>query len=68
MSSLSLTLDDAADGLTIALTSSGNKLTGSVQNSKGQTVATISLDYSGTGTITYTSGALSIVKDWIILS
>jgi hypothetical protein len=69
MSSINLTLDDITDGLTIQLTSAGfGKLKGSVTNSSGATVATISLDASGSGTITYTSGAVDQVSDWVVIS
>ncbi|MGP6158442.1 MAG: hypothetical protein ACLPYS_13215 [Vulcanimicrobiaceae bacterium] len=67
VSSLSLTLIDSAAGLTTTLTSSGNHLSGTVTNSSGQTVATISLDRSGSGTISYSNGTTAPVKDWIIL-
>ena len=70
MTSLDLTLNDTADGLTVAITSAGfGQLTGAVtQTSTGQAVATMSLDYSSTGTITYTSGEIDQVKDWIIVN
>jgi hypothetical protein len=68
MSSVDLTLVDSADGLTATLTSShGPGLTGSVTNASGATVATIAVDFSGTGAITYSNGSTEKVKDWIIL-
>lgn len=64
----SISLDESALGLTVTLTSSkGGKLTGDVTNSSGTVVATITLDYSGTGTITYSNGTTAQVVDWIIL-
>lgn len=68
LSSLSLTLTDVTDGLTATLVSSGGMLSGAVTNSSGATVATISLDRSGTGTITYTNGTTSVVKDFVVLT
>ena len=49
MSSLSLTLTDSANGLTVTLTSnSRGQLSGTVkQTSTGQTVATMTLDFTG---------------------
>jgi hypothetical protein len=67
VSNVSLTLTDTAAGLTVTLTQSGHQLTGTVTNTSGQTVATISLDRSGSGTITYTNGTTAPVKDWIIV-
>jgi hypothetical protein len=68
MSSVDLTLVDSADGLTATLTSlRGPGLTGTVTNSSGATVATIAIDLSGTGKITYSNGTTEQVKDWIIL-
>jgi len=67
MSSIDLTLTDTADGLVATLSSSGTKLTGTVTSS-GATVATISLDRSGSGTISFTNGTTAAVKDWVILS
>ena len=70
MTSLDLTLNDTADGLTVAITSAGSgKLTGAVtETATGQAVATMTLDFSGTGTITYTSGEVDQVRDWIIVT
>jgi hypothetical protein len=70
MTSIDLTLNDTADGLTVTITSAGfGKLSGAVtQTATGQAVATMSLDFSGTGTITYTSGEVDQVKDWIIVT
>jgi hypothetical protein len=70
MTSIDLTLTDTADGLTVAITSGGfGKLTGAVtETAGGQAVATMALDYSGTGTITYTSGQVDQVQDWIIVN
>jgi len=67
MSSISLTITDTADGLVATLSSSGAKLTGTVTSS-GTTVATISLDRSGSGSISFTNGTTSAVKDWVILT
>jgi hypothetical protein len=68
MSSIDLTLTDTADGLTVAITSAGNgKLNGAVTDTAtGAAVATMSLDFSGTGTITYTNGSVDQVQDWVI--
>ncbi len=64
----SISLDESALGLTVTLTSSkGGKLSGNVTNASGTVVATMSLDYSGTGTITYSNGTTAQVIDWIIL-
>lgn len=63
----SINLDETALGLTVTLTASNGKLTGSVTNGGGQVVATMTLDYSGTGTITYSNGTTAPVVDWIIL-
>ena len=69
MSSINLTLNDLTDGLTVTLASSGGRhLTGNVTNASGSTVATISLDLSGSGTIAYTSGAVDQVKDWVVVT
>jgi hypothetical protein len=70
MTSLDLTLTDTADGLTVAITSAGfGKLTGAVTDTAtAQAVAAMSLDFSGTGTITYTSGEVDQVQDWIIVT
>jgi hypothetical protein len=68
-SNVNVTLNDTADGLTITLTSSqGRELTGSVTNSSGQTVATVSVDVNGDGVIDYTTGATAQIRDWVILS
>ena len=52
MSSIALTLVDSANGLTVSLTSNNRgQLTGSVtQTATGQPVATMALDFTGTGT------------------
>jgi hypothetical protein len=70
MSSLSLTLTDSANGLTVSLESnSRGELTGSVkQASTGQTVATMTLDFSGSGTVSYTGGATEQVQDWVFIN
>lgn len=69
MSNANITLTDSADGLTITLTSVGHGgLSGNVTNSSGQTVATVTLDANGDGTINYTSGATAQIRDWVILS
>jgi hypothetical protein len=54
----------------VTITSAGfGKLSGAVtQTATAQAVATMSLDFSGTGTITYTSGEVDQVKDWIIVT
>jgi len=69
MTSIDLTLNDTADGLTVAITSASfGKLTGAVTDTAtGRAVATMSLDFSGTGTITYTSGEVDQVQDWTIV-
>ncbi len=69
MSSIALTLIDSADGLTVSLTSNDSgQLTGSVtQTATGQTVATMTLDFSGSGIISYDSGAVEQVQDWVII-
>jgi hypothetical protein len=69
MSSVNLTLVDSADGLTVTLTSAhGPGLTGTVTNtSSGAVVATIVVDLSGTGMITYSNGSTEQVRDWIIV-
>lgn len=69
MSSVNLTLVDSADGLTATLTSAhGPGLTGTVTNTaSGATVATIAVDLSGTGKITYSNGTTEKVQDWIII-
>lgn len=67
MSSIDLTLNDITDGLTVTLASSGGKLTGSVTNASGTAVATMTLDFSGSGSITYTSGEVDRVKDWVVI-
>jgi hypothetical protein len=69
MSSLALTLVDSANGLTVSLTSNGRgQLTGSVtQTATGQPVATMTLDFTGTGYISYTGGAVDHVQDWVII-
>jgi hypothetical protein len=70
MSTANITLDDTADGLTITLTSVGNRggLSGNVTNSSGQTVATVTVDANGDGVINYTTGATAQIRDWVILS
>ena len=70
MTSLDLTLNDTADGLTVAITSAGfGKLSGAVtETATAQAVATMILDFSGTGTITYASGEVDQVRDWIIVT
>ena len=69
MSSANITLVDSADGLTITLTSIAHGgLSGTVTNSSGQTVATVTVDANGDGTISYTSGAMAQIRDWVILS
>jgi hypothetical protein len=68
-SNVNITLVDTADGLTVTLTSAGyGGLTGTVTNSSGQTVATVTVDANGDGQIAYTSGAVSQIRDWVILS
>jgi len=68
ISSADLTLVDIADGLTATLTTShGPGLTGAVTNAAGATVATIAVDLSGTGKITYSNGTVDRVQDWVIL-
>jgi hypothetical protein len=67
-SNTNLTLTDSADGLTIALMSQGRGgLTGTVTMA-GQTVATVSVDDGGDGTINFTSGATAQIRDWVVLS
>jgi hypothetical protein len=69
MSNANITLVDSADGLTITLTSIAHGgLSGNVTNSSGQTVATVTVDANGDGTIDYTSGAMAQIRDWVILS
>jgi hypothetical protein len=70
MTSINLTLNDTADGLTVAITSAGHgQLTGAVtETATGTAVATMSLDFSGTGTITYTNGTVDQVQDWVIVN
>jgi hypothetical protein len=70
MTSINLTLLDTADGLTVALTSSGfGQLTGAVtETATGASVATMSLNFSGTGTITYSNGSVEQVQNWIIVN
>jgi hypothetical protein len=63
----SIDLDETALGLTVTLSSSNDQLTGNVTNASGQVVATMTLDFSGTGTITYSNGTTAPVVDWIIL-
>jgi hypothetical protein len=69
MSNANITLVDSADGLTITLTSIAHGgLSGTVTTSSGQTVATVTVDANGDGTIDYTSGETAQVRDWVILS
>ena len=69
MSTGNITLVDSADGLTITLTTIAyGGLSGNVTNSSGQTVATVTVDANGDGTINYTSGATAQIRDWVILS
>jgi len=70
MTSINLTLNDTADGLTVVITSAGpGQLTGAVTTTAtGAPVATMSLDFSGSGTITYTNGTVDQVKDWVIVT
>jgi len=68
MSNADLTLVDSADGLTATLTSShGPGLTGTVTNASGATVATIAVDFSGTGKVSFSNGTTEAVKDWVII-
>ena len=69
ISNANITLVDSSDGLTITLTSiSRGGLSGTVTNSADQTVASVTVDANGDGTIDYTSGATAQIRDWVILS
>jgi hypothetical protein len=70
LTSLDLTLNDTAAGLTATLTSAADgKLTGTVtETGSTETIATISVNVSGNGTITYSNGTTETVQDWIILN
>jgi hypothetical protein len=67
LSNLSVTLRDTAGGLTLTLAPSGNMLARSVANASGTTLATTALDYSGSGTVTYSDGTTSMVRDFIVI-
>jgi hypothetical protein len=65
----SITITDSVTGLTASLTGNGHgRLTGTVTGGTLTSPATISVDRSGSGTITYSDGTTGIVRDWVILN
>ena len=61
------TVTDATDGSAFALNLvSTTQLTGTVSSAAGATLARLSLDASGSGTISYTGGASAPVTNWTL--
>ena len=66
-----LTIDDSANGGTVTVTynQSSQTFTGTLtQNSDGSTLATFTVDVTGSGTITYSSGATGTISNSVITS
>jgi hypothetical protein len=58
---------DAKDGTAFTLNLvSTTQLTGTVTTAAGATLATVSLDASGSGTITYSAGGSAPVTNWTL--
>lgn len=64
------TVSDAANDMVFAITLTDNvtrTLSGTLKRiSNGSTVATLALDQSGTGTITYSNGLMAAVTGWML--
>jgi hypothetical protein len=63
------TVTDATDGITFSLTitnTTSGALTGSVTSAAGKSLAQLTLDESGSGTITYSGGSSAAVTSWTL--
>jgi hypothetical protein len=66
-----LALTDSADGATVSMSYNGiaQLITGTVvQTSTGGTVATFSVSATGTGTVTYGTGTVAQIVNWVVQS
>jgi hypothetical protein len=61
------TVTDASNGTAFALTlESSSQITGSVTTAAGASLAHLTLDQSGSGTITYAGGSSAPVTSWTL--
>jgi hypothetical protein len=63
------TVTDATDGITFSLNianATSGALTGSVTNAAGKSLAQLTLDQSGSGTITYSGGSSAPITSWTL--